>query len=133
MISRTFEVCGLQELRVMQRIFREAKFCTVADDDEISDSPIVAMLFSRLMSVLIAAEVEAVGESARQSWEAWLLMDNPLRSEWCAARLRAQKHLVWGTMTESERDDYVKVLFSPFVLSDAAIKRFTAEVNALQV
>lgn len=129
MTIKPFEVVDIQELRVMQRIFREAKFCIVADDDEISDSPIVAKLFSRLMTALIEAEVEIDGERARQSWEKWLLMDNPLRSEWSAALLRAQKNIAWHKMNEFEQIEYVKILFSPFVLSVDAIRQFIAEVN----
>jgi hypothetical protein len=129
MVIKSFEVSDLHELRVMQRVFREAKFCTVADDDEISDSPIVASLFSRLLAVLVEAEVEIDGENARQSWDRWLMMDNPSRNEWTSARLRAQENHMWDTMPESEKITYVKILFSPFVLSDDAIRQFVTEVN----
>jgi hypothetical protein len=131
MAIKSFEVSDVYELRVMQRIFREAKFCTVADDDEISDSPIVASLFSRLMAALIEAEVAVGGENVRQSWDRWLIMDNPLRQEWTSARKRAQENQMWHTMTEPEKLAYIELLFSPFMLPDNAKKQFLTEVNNL--
>jgi len=50
----------------MQRVFREAKFCKLADDDEVSSSPLVNELFGRLLDALISKEVEQEGERARK-------------------------------------------------------------------
>ena len=131
MTTKTFSVNGERELMVMQRVFREAKFCTVPDDDEISDSDIVASMFSRLINVLIevVVEVEARGESGRADWQAWLKMDNPRRSEWGAARLRAKRKKSWPLMSDMERTEYVRLLFSPFILSQKEIDQFVGEVN----
>ncbi|GLK89769.1 hypothetical protein [Pseudomonas turukhanskensis] len=129
MTAKTFIVSDMRELMVMQRVFREAKFCTVPDDDEISDSDIVAALFSRLMNALIEVEVEVMGESARADWQAWLTMDDPMRSEWSAVRLRAQRKKTWPVMSDMERNEYVRLLFAPFIMSQKEIDQFVGEVN----
>lgn len=65
-MSNAFVVEDLGELLALQRVFREAKFCTEPDDVEVSDSPIVAKLFERLIATLVAQAVERDGEGARQ-------------------------------------------------------------------
>jgi hypothetical protein len=62
MNSKIFKVENLVESRALQRVFREAKFCTVADDEEISTSPIVAAMFDRVMEVLVETCVETEGK-----------------------------------------------------------------------
>jgi len=128
MISKQFIVDELSELRAMQRVFREAKFCIEADDDEISESPVVASLFRRLMVSLIEAEVITSGESARKSWEAWLSMDDPNRDEWSAALRRARKQSKWEGLTLDEKRAYAKLLLSPFLLSDRMTQLFLESV-----
>ena len=59
MTTNSFVVNDIVELRVMQRVFREAKFCALADDDEISDSPIVNELFKRLLVLMPSTTVSA--------------------------------------------------------------------------
>ena len=66
MTTNSFVVSDLKELLVMQRVFREAKFCKLADDDEVSSSPLVNELFGRLLDALISKEVEQEGERARK-------------------------------------------------------------------
>ncbi len=68
MTSNAFLVTDLTDLRVLQRVFREAKFCPIPDDLEISDSPWVARLFCQLMDALIAADVAKNGEEQRERW-----------------------------------------------------------------
>ena len=129
MKTKSFQVNSLKELRVLQRVFREAKFCKQADDDEVSESPLVAELFGRLMTVLIEAQVESEGEIARLKWEKWLVVEDSSRDEWLAVRDRAQKNPLWSSWTEGERRDYVKTLFSPFVLEDKTLETFISEVT----
>jgi hypothetical protein len=128
MTSNTFIVDDLVELRVMHRVFREAKFCTEADDLEISDSPIVARMFERLIKTLVARSVERDGEVAAKQWERWLAIDES-RDEWAAAIRRATLEKQWLTFASTDREDYVKVLLSPFTLSPETIEKFVRAVN----
>lgn len=126
---KSFQVDSLKDLRVLQRVFREAKFCKEADDDEVSASPLVADLFERLMAALIEAQVESEGEVARQKWEKWLVMADNSRDEWLAVRDRAQRNPHWLSWTESEKRDYASLLFRPFVLDKKMLDLFVSEVT----
>ncbi len=125
-----FSVSNYQELRALQRVFREAKFCKKSDDDEIATSPIVAALFIRLMDALIETQVNLEGEGARKKWTRWLAMDDPSRDEWQSAKARAQKNDQWAGWEKGEKVAYVKILFSPFVLDDSFVDQFILDVNA---
>lgn len=129
MSSDVFRVESIVELRALQRVFREAKFCTVADDEEISTSPIVAAMFDRVMDALIESCVQLEGESARARWLNWLNMTSPERDEWSAASSRARKNELWPTWTDREQVEYVALLFRPFKLDDSSLKQFISEVT----
>lgn len=128
MITNSFVVDDIVELRVMHRVFREAKFCTEADDLEISDSPIVARMFERLIATLLAQEVALEGEVARQSWMRWLAIDES-RDEWAAAIRRARVEKQWPTFSNADRTNYVRVLLSPFTASSETIEKFELAVK----
>ena len=123
MTTNSFVVNDIVELRVMQRVFREAKFCALADDDEISDSPIVNELFKRLLDALINKCVELDGLEERERWHRWLTMDDPARDEWGAVRDRALRHDKWALWTREEKVDYLRLLCCPFVARDDLISR----------
>jgi len=128
MTTNSFVVDDIVELRVMHRVFREAKFCTEADDLEISDSPIVARMFARLIATLMAQEVALEGEVARQSWMRWLAIDES-RDEWAAAIRRARVEKQWLTFSNTDRTNYVRVLLSPFTASPDTIEKFELAVK----
>ncbi len=127
-MSNAFVVDDLGELLALQRVFREAKFCTEPDDVEVSDSPVVAKLFERLIATLVAHEVERGGEDARQRWAQWLAIDES-RDEWDAAIRRARSDARWATFLTDERIEYVNLLLSPFTLSPEVVDRFVLAVN----
>jgi hypothetical protein len=127
-MSNVFVVDDLSELLALQRVFREAKFCTEPDDVEVSDSPVVAKLFERLVATLIAQEVERNGEGARQRWAHWLAIDES-RDEWDAAIRRARSDARWAAFPIDQRNEYVRLLLSPFSVSPEIIERFVLAVN----
>lgn len=127
MTTNRFIVEDFDELIALQRVFREAKFCVEPDDVEISDSPIVARMFKRLVDALMAEEVARDGEIARQNWQRWLMIDES-RDEWAAAVRRARGDVRWEAFSEEERTNYVSILLSPFVLTSDALARFISEV-----
>jgi hypothetical protein len=129
MSAKPFTVSDLHELRVMQRVFREAKFCVESDDDEISSSPVVAKLFTQLIDALISTQVEVEGEGARERWTKWLDMSDMSRSEWTAALNRAKNDIHWPNRSDEERMEYSKILLSPFVLSEERLRDFIESVS----
>lgn len=128
MTTNSFVVDDIVELRVLQRVFREAKFCTEADDLEISDSPIAARMFERLIATLMAQAVVLDGERARLSWMRWLAIDES-RDEWVASIRRATLEKEWLTFSSADRTEYVRILLSPFSTPPETIEKFVAAVN----
>jgi hypothetical protein len=126
--TKAFAVTNLDELLALHRVFREAKFCAEPDDTEVSDSPIVAELFERLMDAVVTAEVGQEGETARQRWEMWLALDES-RDEWAAAIMRAKRESAWRDFSDAERRKYVAILLSPFRLSSELMERFISLVD----
>jgi len=127
-MTKAFVVDDLSELLALQRVFREAKFCREPDDVEVSDSPLVANLFGRLISVLLAQEVERDGEEARQRWTRWLAIDET-RDEWDAAIRRVRADARWPAFSVNERIEYVRLLLSPFTLGPGMVERFIAAAS----
>lgn len=127
-MNKAFSVEDLGELLAIQRVFREAKFCTEPDDVEIADSPVVAKLFQRLMNTLVEREVERDGEIARARWTSWLAIDDS-RDEWTAAVRRARADARWPSFSPHQRTEFVTLLLSPFTVSPETIKRFILDVN----
>jgi hypothetical protein len=128
MVPNAFIVDDLGELLALQRVFREAKFCTEPDDVEVSDSPIVARMFERLIATLIAREVARDGEGARQRWMQWLAIDES-RDEWHSAVRRARADDRWATFSGDERNSYIELLLSPFVVSPEVVEKFVRMVD----
>ena len=111
-----FVINQFGDLHALHRVFREAKFCDVANDDEVSTSPIVADLYAKLLAALVEAEVEEFGEPAREKWRRWL-QTGPDRDEWRAVLQRIKKCAEWQNWSDEERIDYARLLFSPFLLT----------------
>lgn len=127
-MNNIFIVSDFVELIALQRVFREAKFCHKPDDIEISDSPVVAQLFERLITTLIENDVERNGEDARLRWTQWLTIDES-RDEWESAIRRALTDDRWTKFSSSERIEYIRVLLSPFTLTQEIIDIFISTVN----
>ena len=131
-MNNAFVVEELGELLALQRVFREAKFCTEPDDVEVSDSPVVASLFDRLIVTLIASDVERNGQDARKRWEKWLAIDDS-RDEWAAAIRRACANSRWTKFSANERNEYVRLLLNPFTTSPEIVERFVLAVNQARI
>ncbi len=129
LMSNRFTLFDLQSLNDLQRVFREAKFCRLADDEEITDSPRVAALYEELMTELIAKDIAANGEDKGGNWLRWLMITEK-RDEWKVALERVHAHSAWRTYSVEQKADYVKVLLSPFTLTEEAVAHFIAQSDA---
>lgn len=96
--------------------------------DGINASPVVAILFERAFDALIDAEKAHKGHSAIESWAKWRKSD-PSREERGVAQMRAAKEHDWAKRNYSHKFVYVKVLFSPFEISEELKKEFIASVK----
>lgn len=128
MSSKQFIIDNYYELVALQRVFHEAKFCLVPNDEEISGSPIVANMFSKLMDILIAVDVDRAGEHMEQRWLDWLTINNS-RDEWQAALVRAKKEAAWAAWSHEEKSEYIRNLLSPFITSNEIIESFMDDVD----
>ncbi|NVD69552.1 hypothetical protein HUX88_03140 [Duganella sp. BJB1802] len=128
MDSKSFVVLDYYELIALQRVFREAKFCLKASDEDISASPIVAKLFERALDVLIDVEVGRKGPAAAEDWSKWKKID-PSREEWMVAHERATKERDWQLWSYSDKLEYVRVLFSPFEISEQLAEEFIISIG----
>lgn len=102
MTSNSLVLDDYYELLALHRALLEAKFCDEPNDLDVSGSPIIARLYQKLIPVLIQAEVEKKGDTARQSWSHWLRLD-ATRREWGVAlkRARVEKNGVVGGLQRS--------------------------------
>ncbi len=129
MTSNLYSIESPIELRALMRVFREAKFCLVPDDTEVSESPIVARMFKNVIENLIEIESSGGNIAAKERWERWLTIDEN-RDEWTAATNRAITSINWPTMTLSDRENYVAILLSPFNVSNELVSKFVTTVNS---
>ena len=125
----SFSVDDTSELYALHRVFREAKFSALPDDDEISDSPRVNALFLRVMDALIERNVKEDGESARQRWAGWLAIDKS-RDEWRASVLRARRVEGWPEMSIQEKSRKAQEILCPFTCAPPVLAEFIAQVDA---
>jgi hypothetical protein len=128
MSSKQFVIDNYYELVALQRVFHEAKFCLVPNDEEISGSPIVANMFRKLMNVLVAVDVDRAGEHMAQRWLDWLTINNS-RDEWQAALAKAKKEGAWAAWSYEEKSEYIRNLLSPFIISNELIENFMDDVK----
>lgn len=127
-MNKQFVVDDIGELLALQRVFREAKFCTEPDDVEVCDSPVVARMFERLITTLMERDIELGGDAAESRWARWLAIDDS-RDEWAAAIRRARADARWATFSSEEQAEYVRLLLSPFVMSPDTLDKFVLAVN----
>jgi hypothetical protein len=127
-MKNRFSSFSLTELDAIQRVFREAKFCLVADDDEVSPSPRVAVLYEELITALVETDCKENGEQQRTRWQSWLLLSEE-RDEWRIALQRIKAHSEWRTYGQPQRSVYARTVLSPFQLNDEVLMQFISQAN----
>jgi tRNA-dihydrouridine synthase len=129
MISNSFTAFNESELNILQRIFREAKFCREPDDLEITDSPDVAELYEDLIEALIEHDNLKYGKDQVERWRTWLADMDETRDEWAATLTRLASNPKWLTLTKSAQSELVRTMFRPFSLSEEKLPYFISQVN----
>lgn len=125
-----FEVKSEHELRALHRAIVSAKFSDDPLDRDVPGSSIVAQLSRRVLDALIGAEVMRKGEGARSSWHEWAALD-PSRREWRTALTYAKSlpKQRWDDMSREEREESVRHITAPYILSDSHLAQFVAELE----
>lgn len=113
------------ELSLLLRALLEAKFARLANDWELSGSPIVADLARR------AERACSESDSHTGITEAWRQL-TPKHSYWPVALARAleQRDLLEGA-SESEQESHVEVLLAPFRTDASTVAAFLSEVRTI--
>lgn len=127
-MNNGFFVNDLFELRVMQRIFREAKFNFDPDDTELQTAPVVVALFERLIESLIAASVAKDGEQERAGWMQWLEVDSTRNEFWASVRF-AQMSAEWNSADSTKRRELALAILGPFKVSEGVLHEFFMAVE----
>lgn len=119
-------ISGKYDLVALHRGLLEARFCAVANDPDVSGSPILSELHRRLVQTLRAIEIEEKGTDS--VWATWLKMDST-RREWSVALGRASTCSIWGKLSPEDMLRFVDDLLAPFLVDDAVRKEFVSEVE----
>lgn len=127
MNSRILEIYDYYELLALHRALLESKFCSEPNDMDVSGSPIIAKLHRNVVDLLIAAEIDRYGITARDNWDKWLRLDSE-RREWQVALSRARSHSRLELMNESDRRQHIINLLSPFHVSEDQVNQFITQI-----
>lgn len=127
MTSEIFSVHDKYELLALHRGLMEARFCDVANDPDVSGSPILAKIHREIVSALMALD-KPVGGS-REQWQEWLIIRAD-RREWSVALARAAESAWWPRLDGVEKIKAARDLLSPFVLSDQQAEAFVELVDS---
>jgi len=120
---------GKYDLLALHRGLLEARFCVVANDLDVSGSPILSEIHRRLVQILRELEVKEKGTDA--SWEKWLEIDST-RREWGVALTRASTSSIWGKLPHEEKLLFVDDLLAPFIVDVGMKEAFVSEAERLR-
>jgi hypothetical protein len=126
MISDQVVINGKYELLALHRGLMEARFCDVANDLDVSPSPILARIHRDIVAALMSIDLEKKGNAS--SWENWLKIDED-RREWRIAIRRARELSRWRELSLTEREGYARELLSPFNITPWLIRKFVQMVD----
>lgn len=126
MTSNSFTIEGRYELLALHRALMEARYCDIANDLDVSVSPILARMHRDVVAAIIKAESDEGLEVA--AWFKWLEM-RVERREWAVSLGRARDSSRWGKLHGDERREFVRDLLSPFLLTPELVDLFIQEVG----
>lgn len=128
MSSELFSIHGKYELLALHRGLMEARFCEIANDLDVSGSPILAKIHRDVVAVLVSLKQPVGGDSSQ--WKRWLSLDSN-RREWKIAVSRATASSWWWRLDSADKVRAAKDLLSPFELDDQQVREFVNLVDAL--
>jgi hypothetical protein len=114
-MSNRFQNLDYKELHTLQRVFLEAKFNRYADDEDLQASETVNSLFKEVIDALVVRSLERWGAVERERMDKWLQLTED-RDEWKAALTRIRSHSRWRIYDTGEKEAYVHLILSPFVV-----------------
>jgi|SRR5688500_3680210 hypothetical protein len=127
MTSRAFSLGDRYELLALHRGLMEARFCEVANDPDVSGSPILSKIHRDIVQLL--SELECGGSSA--SWKQWLTIE-PDRREWRVAIKRASDASRWKELDEEGKKKLALDYLAPFEVRDDLLGLFIRTADQLR-
>lgn len=122
-------ISGRFGLLALHRGLLEARFCMIANDPDVSSSPILSEIHRRVVEKIRKLEVNEKGSDSR--WEKWLAID-PTRREWNVALKRASTSSIWSKLLHDERLRLIDDLLAPFHVDVDMKEEFALEVERLR-
>ena len=116
------------KLLALHRALMEAKFTSIANDEDVAGSSYVAEIATEVVDVLIQIEIKNERHDSVERWNKWLEIDST-RREWAIALSKAKKANYWENWTIQEKELYSKILLSPFKVSPILLQEFIKHVD----
>lgn len=113
-----FEVGNYHEMLALHRAILAAKFSESLNDPALPGSRFLANVANRLIEAICAEEIARGRPDQAQSWQEWRQL-SPERLEWETLKAfveSAAKSANWSVWTIEEKQEYVGILASPFML-----------------
>lgn len=126
------ELNSADEARALLRAIVASKFTEAPYDMDVLTSKHVANLAADLCKIVAEKDREQWGEIGRQMWDSWYWLSPP-RPEWRIA-LNHGKALFgkkWASFFPDRRVEVVKLLISPYGLSDELLSQFITELDVI--
>lgn len=115
-----FSISDYYELMALHRVVLEAKFSENPNNPAIQGSPFVATIANQVIEALMSVDISKEGESSRVKWQAWRTI-SPERREYQIVKAKIRAEALWKTWSFDEQVNYVRILVSPFQISDELI------------
>lgn len=115
-------------LLTLHKAIIEAKFSENPIHMELPGSHLLAQVSNQIVEILIKKEIESGGYSAI-NWKRWREIDEH-RREWDIAMKYIVSHgQVWRTWERDRKEEFVRVLLSPYIISSELLDRFIIEAD----
>ncbi len=114
----TLDYYGLLNLH---KTLLEAKFHTMPDNDEVSESPFVASLYIQVRDLLMESDKGS-------QWKNWFQLSNrPDRKNQAIILMRKSKR--WNKATPDEKSKIACDFLAPFLFNEEELKNVIAEAE----
>lgn len=128
-MSSTLTISDYHTLLALHRAIIEAKFAEASMQTELMGSPFLARAASQLVDALKAKENELGMQDSFKRWKEWQEI-NPNRKEWYIAVNYIASHAsIWNSWDNTQREEFVQVVASPYNIIDDLLYTFISEVN----
>lgn len=130
MTSKPISLIDRYDLLALHRGLMEARFCEIANDPDVSGSPILARIHRDTVAAIIESE-KIIGLDVSRWWN-WLLISED-RREWAVAVQRASMSSRWGSLDDPSKRELAHDLLAPFTVNEELLDIFLATVEKQRI